>query len=471
MSNITAVIRSSRTLPLVAAAFLSVPSFLQAANITAIPILAGKSVCTVSGVSGDGHIVVGTATAQNGLSGQAFRWTAADGVLGLGFLPGGSTSIARAISRDGSTIVGDATSSAAAIIGGTEGFRYRDGSMTGLHTSIFMDQAFAVSGDGSLVVDSNSSLRWTLAGGVEQNIVPYACFGVSDDGGVVVGRSSGFAAQRWTAATGVVSLPVPGPGSSVANAVSGDGAVAVGNRNNAACYWTESDGFVSIGTQGVVSSALAVNHDGSVIVGRANIGSGGGTAAFVWTAKSGLQSLSSLLLSQGVDLSGWLYKGQPSLVEATGISADGRYVIGNGTKQGFIVDLQSTPSLSPLEQWRQTAFGSPANSGTGADAADPDGDGLPNLLEYALGTQPSQPTAGPAIATSLVGDHLVMAFNRIADPALTYTVEAATSLVPPNWSPIWSSTGANNTSGQVEVADPVTTTGAPVRFLRLSVNY
>lgn len=462
---------SSRKLPLVIAAFVTLPSLLDAASITPIGILPGKSVSTVSGVSGDGRIVVGTATAQNGLSGQAFKWTAETGAVGLGFLPGGSTSIARAISRDGTTIVGDATSSAASIIGGTEAFRFRDGTMIGLHTPIFMDQAFAVSGDGSLVVDSNSSLRWTSSKGVEQNVVPYASFGVSDDGSVVVGRSSGFAAQRWTANGGTVNLPVPGPGSSVANAVSGDGAVAVGNRNNAACYWTPSDGFVNIGPAGVVSSALAVNHDGSVIVGRANIGSGGSTAAFVWTPRGGMQNLITFLSSQGVDLSGWLYKGQPSLVEATGVSADGRFVIGNGVKQGFLVDLQSAPVLSLLEQWRQSAFGSSANSGSGADAADPDHDGLPNLLEYALGSNPLQPASPPVLTTRLIGDRLMMTFNRIADPHLTYTVEAATSLLPANWSAIWSSTGVNNTAGQVDVADTATTASVGTRFLRLSVTY
>ena len=463
--------RSSRALSLLTATILSSPAALQAASITPIPILPGKAACTVAGVSGEGRVVAGTATDRNGLSGQAFRWTATDGATSLGLLPGGSTSVARAISRDGTTIVGEATSTAAAVIGGTEAFRHRDGVMTGLHTPIFMDQAFAVNADGSLVVDSNSSLRWTPAAGVEQNVVPYACYGVSDDGSVVVGRSSGFVAQRWTPAGGVVNLPVPGPGSSVANAVSGDGTVAVGNRNNIACYWNAGDGFVSIGTPGVISTALAVNHDGGVIVGRANIGTGGATVAFVWTPKGGMQNLATLLLSQGVDLSAWLYKGQPSLVEATGISADGRYVIGNGTKQGFLVDLQSAPALSALEQWRQAAFGSPGNSGAGADTADPDHDELPNLLEYALGTSPTQAALTPPLSTRFTAGHLTLGFSRVADPALTYTVQAATSLAPPDWTPIWSSTGAANTAGPVEVSDPATPSGTPVRFLRLSVQY
>jgi hypothetical protein len=146
-------------------------------------------------------------------------------------------------------------------------------------------------------------------------------------------------------------------------------------------------------------------------------------------------------------------------------------VIGNGTKQGFLADVQSAPALSPLEQWRQTAFGSPADSGAGADAADPDHDGLPNLIEYALGTDPRQPDAASPLTFGLAGDHLVMSFHRIADPSLTYAVEATDSLVPAGWSPIWSSTGANNTAGLVEVTDPLATGGATTRFLRLSVKH
>ena len=44
---------------------------------------------------------------------------------------------------------------------------------------------------------------------------------------------------------------------------------------------------------------------------------------------------------------------------------------------------------APLETWRQTHFGSPANTSNGADLFDFDGDGLVNLLEYAFGQNPT----------------------------------------------------------------------------------
>src|SRR5262249_52142041 len=52
--------------------------------------------------------------------------------------------------------------------------------------------------------------------------------------------------------------------------------------------------------------------------------------------------------------------------------------------------------LTPIETWRVLNFGSPANSATADDLADPDGDGLVNLHEYHLHTNPkaSDPTRG-----------------------------------------------------------------------------
>src|SRR5262245_21824195 len=57
------------------------------------------------GVSADGKTVVGYSNNSQGYP-EAFRWTAATGMQGLGTLPGGLFSRASAVSADGSTIVG-----------------------------------------------------------------------------------------------------------------------------------------------------------------------------------------------------------------------------------------------------------------------------------------------------------------------------------------------------------------------------
>jgi hypothetical protein len=108
----------------------------------------------------------------------------------------------------------------------------------------------------------------------------------------------------------------------------------------------------------------------------------------------------------------------------------------------------------------------------GADSspgADPDGDGMPNLAEYALGTDPLSATDRPSVLIMpLAGsEHLSITFRRAADPDLLYEVLASDDLVA--WDPVWSSTGAGNTAGPVTVRDPEALSGQPKRFMRLKI--
>ena len=52
--------------------------------------------------------------------------------------------------------------------------------------------------------------------------------------------------------------------------------------------------------------------------------------------------------------------------------------------------------LTALEKWRYTNFGNSANTGNGADNADPDNDGVNNLAEYTAGTNPNDATSLPS---------------------------------------------------------------------------
>ena len=162
-------------------------------------------------------------------------------------------------------------------------------------------------------------------------------------------------------------------------------------------------------------------------------------------------------------------------------NADGTVSTGDGT---------FTTHLSPLQNWRQQWFGSNANSGPGADDADPNGNGIPNLLEYALGGDP----LGGAAGTGLLpqpgtgsANALQLAFTRYLDRNdLTLTVKAADSLLGP-WADLAQSalggafvilqpgatapeTGAGNTrtvtvTDIYQVSDPL----HPRRFIKLEV--
>jgi probable HAF family extracellular repeat protein len=107
------------------------------------------------GVSANGQVIVGTA--QN----QAFRWTAATGVVGIGYLPSGyPSSNAYAISGDGTTIVGQGFRIGA----GTPSEAFRWTSATGmvglgdLPGGTFYSYAWGVSGDGSVIVGTGKSV-------------------------------------------------------------------------------------------------------------------------------------------------------------------------------------------------------------------------------------------------------------------------------------------------------------------------
>ena len=130
----------------------------------------------------------------------------------------------------------------------------------------------------------------------------------------------------------------------------------------------------------------------------------------------------------------------------------------------------SARPLSPAMSWRREHFGDPAATGPAAELADPDADGLVNLLEYALAADPLVGDSSALPALSRQADHLVLSFQRIADPALHYLVEATGDLAASPWpETIWDSTGEDNVAGPVSVTDPVAITAASRRFLRLRV--
>ncbi len=74
-------------------------------NSTALPGFTDFTSSRANDVSGNGSVIVGTSNFYGSYD-EAFRWTAAGGMQGLGFLPGGNSSFGNAVSQDGQTIVG-----------------------------------------------------------------------------------------------------------------------------------------------------------------------------------------------------------------------------------------------------------------------------------------------------------------------------------------------------------------------------
>lgn len=181
-------------------------------------VLPGETRSFAYGIDGSGTVVVGHA--EHGPMtplGQAFRWTPAKGMEGIGYLkPFGSMSMATAVSRDGATIVGISRSQSLDF----EAFVWREGvGMTGLPTlpgsPTVETYAEAVNADGTVVVGSSTSatghghaVRW-INGEIEDlmgSAFPGShstAYAISDDGAVVGGVVGGLAIV-WTQASGFV---------------------------------------------------------------------------------------------------------------------------------------------------------------------------------------------------------------------------------------------------------------------------
>lgn len=161
---------------------------------------------------------------------------------------------------------------------------------------------------------------------------------------------------------------------------------------------------------------------------------------------------------------------------------------GGGAQQHlYALVLNGLVAPPPMAQWRQGFWGTTSETGIAADNADPDGDGLENLLEYALGGDPN--TAGQASLpqSSTASGKLTLIFARtLANADITIVVQAADTAAGP-WTDLASSVNGAPMTALIGEAT-VTETGAgatrtvdvrdlylltdpahPRRFMRLDV--
>ncbi len=123
---------------------------------------------------------------------------------------------------------------------------------------------------------------------------------------------------------------------------------------------------------------------------------------------------------------------------------------------------------TPLDAWRFAAFGTDLNTGTAADTADFDFDGVANLMEYALGTTPTNAASATAPIAVILNQRLQLTFLR-ARPDVTYIVEASSNLSPGSWTTLATNPGSVGQSVTVIDTVEIPTAYPPHRFLRLRV--
>ncbi len=154
--------------------------------------------------------------------------------------------------------------------------------------------------------------------------------------------------------------------------------------------------------------------------------------------------------------------------------ASARVYVGTTNDVGVFGLLDQT-TLTPLEAWRNTNFGNPSNVGAGADTASPAGDGVPNLIKYALGLNPFAPATGSQLPVESIlpvsgQNYLALTVNRTAQATdVTYIVEVSSDLVTWMSGPPFTVT-ISNVSTQLIVRENTPVGGATSRFIRLHVS-
>lgn len=342
--------KRSITVHFISFLFMSVSGLAPADIFEDLPLATPDAKAShASAISANGHVTVGDEEYTTPAQASGVRWCSCGDLTKLTQFPGGQEfSQVLDISPDGNYIVGYGQSTE-----GSQAFIWhRNFGLVGLgdlEGGTFDSRAFGVSAAGNVIVGWTNSANgreasrwtrrngWTLLGkpaGPNSDSVARA---VSPDGSIIAGWMSsqvGSEAFRWTAKNGMVSIQGGGFVKSAAFAISSDGTTIVGeasiNRIRTAMRWTRESGMHSLGDlEGGTgtSRSIAVNRNGTIVVGFGN--SQVGKSAMVWDAKNGMRELKTILENEyQVNLKDWV------LSEATGISDDGKQIVGWGIKNG-----------------------------------------------------------------------------------------------------------------------------------------
>jgi hypothetical protein len=143
----------------------------------------------------------------------------------------------------------------------------------------------------------------------------------------------------------------------------------------------------------------------------------------------------------------------------------------------WVVEPSDVTPSTPLEDWLETNFGALAGGVSHPDAAldaDPDGDGIPNLMEFALRGNPQQPRSATLPVTDHVNHsgnvYLRLTVEKNPDATdIRYIVEVSGDLQ--TWSSVEGSDVHTllHTISSLVVEDAIPVSPAAPRFIRLRV--
>lgn len=133
---------------------------------------------------------------------------------------------------------------------------------------------------------------------------------------------------------------------------------------------------------------------------------------------------------------GWELNGL-SLLGGGQIRARARISGGYGGASSGLVEAATSYTFDPILAWRQTHFGTPDNSGDAANSADPDHDGLENLIEFAFGLDPGKADSTALPAWNVEDDDCFLNFTAPDNVSgITYIVEQSSTLARGSWTAV-----------------------------------
>jgi hypothetical protein len=128
----------------------------------------------------------------------------------------------------------------------------------------------------------------------------------------------------------------------------------------------------------------------------------------------GVELYNSTQATNNVDALGGGQKFNPPMIASSRV-----YVA--STNSVAVYGLLDTNTLTPIQVWRNAYFGNPSNLGRGANSACPAGDGIPNIIKYALGLDPLTPMAmtnflSASLLASNGQQYLTLSLSNWANP-------------------------------------------------------
>jgi len=352
---------------------------------------------------------------------------------------------------------------------------------SGLPAGLTMDPvAGLISGTATATGTSSVGLSASNAGGTGTATLtltvvpapPVITSGLSATGTSGVGFSYQIGATNAATSYGASGLPAGLTVDAVAGVISGT-ATATGTSSVALSA-------INAGGTGTATLTLTVVPAPPVITsGLSATGTGGAAFSYQIAATNGATAYGANGLPAGLAVNGQtgLITGTTGVTGTSVVTISAANVSGSG-----VATLSVVITPTPYEAWQSGVFTAldlqdPTISG---DTAEPAGDGIPNLLKYALGLNPKSDGAGglpvAGMATTGSGSYLTLTYTQvIAATDISYTVQVSTDLQTWNSGagytdpPVATPNGDGVTESVTVQAAAPEGGGGPGQFMRLEV--